>query len=52
MNHIGEYFCVFLGLVMVLFFIGWFRYIQADGNIPCMFDRNPRICSMLERNLK
>ena len=52
MNDIAENICVFLMVAITILLVLWFRYIQADGVVPCMFDYSPRSCATLQRIIK
>lgn len=52
MNDIVENICAFLIFVVGISLVLWFRYIQADGVVPCMFDYSPRSCATLQRIVK
>ena len=46
-NDLVENILCFVMVVMTALFILYFRYIQADKNIACIFDSSPRSCSIL-----
>lgn len=52
MNETAETIGMIVAFILAVCFFLWFKYIQADGNIACIFDYSPRTCAIVERNLK